>query len=286
MDTTKISASKVIRPDQHDSQIIIDRFFELQQQHLFTSWNDLLPEQQNKLLNDLESIDPEFLKKIHQNITSPPRVIKSLEPCKYIHKAKSRGDRAREEEARRIGETAIKAGKVALFLAAGGQGTRLNFKGTKGKCAVGSLTQHTLFQIYAEKILALQRRYEVTFPLWIMTSRENHAETEQFFFQNSLFGLLEKNIHFVQQEMLPSLDLSGKFFLSDPSTLVKNPNGDGGCLKVLKKFRAIETFLNEGYETLFCFHVDNPLIQIADATFLGWHLKENADFSAKVFTYS
>lgn len=277
------NAFQINKPEQ---QKIVDRFIEIGQQHIFATWNSLLPEQQAKFLKDLETIDLDFLKKMQNLISHPLREIKSLETCKYIKKPKSRGDRAREEDARRSGEFALKEGKVAIFLAAGGQGTRLNFKGPKGKYEIGPLSHHTLFQIYAEKILALQRRYEVTFPIWIMTSKENHAETEQFFFKNNLFGLLEQNIHFVQQEMVPSLDISGKLFLADPYSVVKNPNGDGGCIELLQQQGILEELLQEGREYLFYFHVDNPLTQIADPTLIGWHIKEKAECSTKVFVYS
>ena len=60
-----------------------------------------------------------------------------------------------------LGRQALRNGRVALFLVAGGQGSRLGFDGPKGCFPVSPLKSKSLFQLFAEQVLALQRRYGV-----------------------------------------------------------------------------------------------------------------------------
>ena len=58
-----------------------------------------------------------------------------------------------------IGADALAAGEVGVILVAGGSGTRLGFEGPKGTFPIGPVSSASLFQIHAEKIVALGRRY-------------------------------------------------------------------------------------------------------------------------------
>ncbi len=61
--------------------------------------------------------------------------------------------------ARRAGEEALRSGRVAAILVAGGQGTRLGFAHPKGMFPIGPVSGHSLFQILIEKVVATSRRY-------------------------------------------------------------------------------------------------------------------------------
>jgi UDP-N-acetylglucosamine/UDP-N-acetylgalactosamine diphosphorylase len=54
----------------------------------------------------------------------------------------------------------MSAPKAAL-VAAGGQGTRLGYDGPKGKFQAGPVSGKSLFQLFAEKILALEYKYRM-----------------------------------------------------------------------------------------------------------------------------
>ena len=91
---------------------------------------------------------------------------------------------------RPIGEAALSRGEVAALVVAGGQGSRLGFEHPKGMFPISPVSDKTLFQLHAEKVLALARRYGRPLPFLVMTSDATHAETEAFFQEQRFFGLL------------------------------------------------------------------------------------------------
>ena len=97
------------------------------------------------------------------------------------------------------GMRALREGKVAAFLVAGGQGTRLGHDGPKGVFDIGLPSRKSLFQLQAERILRLSRQAGKAIPWYIMTSEENHAETIAFFKERRHFGLPERDIFFFKQ---------------------------------------------------------------------------------------
>ena len=58
-----------------------------------------------------------------------------------------------------VGAAALAAGEVGVVIVAGGSGTRLGFDGPKGTYPIGPVSAASLFQIHAEKIVALGRRH-------------------------------------------------------------------------------------------------------------------------------
>jgi len=185
-------------------------------------------------------------------------------------------------EARRAGEEALRSGRVGAFLAAGGQGARLGFEGPKGTFPIGPVTGRTLFHLYAEAILARVRRHGSPVPWLVMTSEENHAETEAFFRDRGFFGVPEGDIRFLPQRMLPAFSPEGKILLQEKDRLFMNPDGHGGALRVLCEGGGLSWFRERGVDTLFYFQVDNPLLPVLDPAFLGHHFLEGSQFSTKV----
>jgi len=74
----------------------------------------------------------------------------------------------------------------------------------------------------------------------------------------------------------------GKLILKDKTTFFSNPDGHGGCLKALYKTGITERLKVDGKTTIFYCHIDNPLVNVCDPVFLGYHAERNAEFSLKV----
>jgi UDP-N-acetylglucosamine/UDP-N-acetylgalactosamine diphosphorylase len=165
---------------------------------------------------------------------------------------------------------------------AGGQGTRLGFNGPKGCYPITPVEEKSLFQLFAEKILALQLRYGTHLFWYIMTSSENHNVTKVFFQQHNFFGLHRDQIQFFIQAEIPSLDLDGKLILGTEGKIFKNPNGHGGSIKALHESGALKDMAKKGIDQIFYFQVDNPLVKIGDPLFIGAHVANKAEMSTKV----
>ena len=181
----------------------------------------------------------------------------------------ARWDRA---AARAAGEELLRAGKVAAFTVAGGQGTRLGFDGPKGAYIGAALTGKPLFHCLAEWILAARRRYGSPIPWYIMTSPLNHEETVGFFRAHGYFDLRESDVMFFSQGVLPSLDIkTGHLLLARQSEVATNPDGHGGALRALWHSGAVEDMRRRGVEHLSYVQIDNPLARVIDPVFLGLH---------------
>ena len=173
--------------------------------------------------------------------------------------------------ARAHGEALLRAGKVAVFTVAGGQGTRLGWRGPKGTYPATVVTGKPLFRVFAEQIAAAEKRYGRSLPWYIMTSPLNSADTRAFFRDNNWFGRNPADTFLFEQGTMPSITFDGKLILETPSSLALNPDGHGGAIRALHASGALEDMQARGVEHMSYFQVDNPMVRIADPVFLGLH---------------
>jgi UDP-N-acetylglucosamine/UDP-N-acetylgalactosamine diphosphorylase len=255
------------------------------QGHLLAFWEQLNPAQRQNLLAQIEKLDfSEIDKWLADYIKKPasaaipvdftPALFYSFNPAGPKQERKY-------SKAKELGMKLISAGKVAAFVVAGGQGTRLGFAGPKGNFPISPVKNKTLFQIFAETITAVSERYQTTCPWYIMTSPLNHAETKEIFRSNGYYGLDEKDIFIFQQDTLPNFSFDGKILLADRDSIACSPDGHGGSLKALYKSGAIEDMKKRGIEFISYWQVDNPLINIFDPFFIGLHALDKAEMSSK-----
>lgn len=258
---------------------------EHEQAHVFAHWNSLSGQQQDALLQQLDRIDFGEIRKLyatHVLNRDLNRSADDFEPVAPIPVPSTAEAFARHKKMSALGEQALASGQVGAILVAGGQGARLGFPGPKGMFPVGPVTKKTLFQLHAEKLLALSQKYGTRIPWYIMTSETNHADTVRYFAENQFFGLAESDVFFFQQGMMPALDADGKIIMDEPGHVFTSPDGHGGTLTALAGSGALADMKRRKLEHLFYFQVDNVLIQICDPVFIGYHIAEKADMSAKV----
>jgi len=184
------------------------------------------------------------------------------------------------------GEELIRAGKVACFTVAGGQGSRLGYEGPKGCFPTSCVNDKPLFQIFAEMIRKNELKHGCVIPWYIMTSPLNHEATVSFFEQHDCFGLQRDQIMLFNQGVMPSLDAeTGNILLSDPMHLATNPDGHGGSFKALMESGAIADMKHRGIEHVSYFQVDNPHSCVVDPVFIGLHAfapDSSGEFSSKM----
>jgi UDP-N-acetylglucosamine/UDP-N-acetylgalactosamine diphosphorylase len=250
------------------------------QEHVLRSWDQLTAVERQELLTQLRQLDLDLLHTLFQQretVYQLPRP-ETIQPVPVIS-----ADAPTNAEAKRRGEAALRAGEVAVLVVAGGQGSRLGFAHPKGMFPIGPVSNKTLFQFHAEKVLALRRRYGRPVPFLLMTSPATHDDTLEFFEKNDNFGLPAGEVAYFQQGTMPALDLeTGKLLLEARGRLFLSPDGHGGTLTALADTGLLQRLQQQGIKHLFYFQVDNPLVKIGDPTFLGHHLQARAEVSSRV----
>ncbi len=246
------------------------------QAHVLNFWSTLPQSARDALTNQIESIDwsamPRLIEQYVRNkpvFELPPKV----QPAPYYpvdHTAAFRPwNRA---AAKAAGESLLRTGKVAAFVVAGGQGSRLGYEGPKGCFPAGAVTGKPLFAMFADAILGVYDRYGVHVPWYIMTSPLNHDATLEFFAAHHFFGLPRNSVNLFMQGIMPSLDIStGKVLMSARGEIATNPDGHGGSLRALHASGAIDDMKQRGVSTISYFQVDNPTVNLLDPVFLGLH---------------
>jgi UDP-N-acetylglucosamine/UDP-N-acetylgalactosamine diphosphorylase len=260
------------------------QFCEYGQEHVFKFWEILSNEEQLQLLQQAKSLNLDYLSQIignvlHKNSQSDKHA-PGITPAKFIKFPNSEVDWQKCRETIVIGEQVIKAGKVAVFTVAGGEGTRLGCVVPKGILQATPLKKKSLFQIFAEKIKAAERKYEIPIPWIIMTSERTHNETMEFFGKNDSFGV--ENIHFVKQGQMPAITNDGKFIMETRSKIAMHPDGHGGALKALGRSGLLAMLENLGIEIVSYFQIDNPLARSIDPYLIGSHVKNQSQVSSRM----
>ncbi len=258
--------------------------FELGQSHIFKWWDEITPAEQKHLLQQTATIDFQFVHKLfndnrhktqntHQGDLVPPQIITV---------PKNASELALAQRARQIGEASLRRGEIAVLTVAGGHGTRLGSNGPKGTLPIAPISGKSVFQLHAEKIRAVQQKYDTCIPWYIMTSETNDRMTQEFFHSHRFFGLDSQQVCFFAQGMLPAVDLHGKLLMNSKSNIVMSPNGHGGTIIALREKGVLKDMEARGIKHVFYHQVDNVLIKIADPVFVGYHLKNEAEMSLKI----
>ncbi len=246
------------------------------QTHVLTFVGELTPAQQRSLLAQIAAIDLGALPGLVEAYVrrKPTFALPAgATPAPYYTfdatSPRRAWDRARYAGR---GEELLRGGRVAAFVVAGGQGSRLGFEGPKGCFPGGAVTGKPLFQIFAEQVLAAGRRYGRAVPWYIMTSPLNHDATREFLEGHGHFGLDPRDVMMFPQGVMPSLDVvTGRMLMASKGELATNPDGHGGSIRALHVSGALDDMERRGIEHLSYFQVDNPTVRIIDPAFLGLH---------------
>jgi UDP-N-acetylglucosamine/UDP-N-acetylgalactosamine diphosphorylase len=278
------TTTALVQKNRH--QVALLTLQEVKQEHLLHFYTQLNSTEQDALLTQIETQDWQSLKRLIETYVDKDlkaTAYNTIDPAPYYPVNPSIELAETYTEARASGETLLRAGKVAAFTVAGGQGTRLGWDAPKGTFAA-TPSGKSLFQIFAETILKAQQKYASSIPWYIMTSPMNHQDTQDFFNQHDYFGLKHENVMLFPQGLLPSIGQDGKILLSSKSEMAMSPDGHGGSLLALKRSGALANMKQRGIEQLSYFQVDNPNVKFIDPLFIGLQVQSHSEMSSKMLT--
>jgi UDP-N-acetylglucosamine/UDP-N-acetylgalactosamine diphosphorylase len=255
------------------------------QGHVFKFYDGLSPQQQQAFDAQLASLDWALIAKLVDTVVKHPQhlTLGDVQPAAYFpNNPATAAQSNRYAAAFARGEALLRAGQVAAFVVAGGQGTRLGWDGPKGTFPATPVQHKPLFQCFAEFLLALGHRYGKPIPFYIMTSPTNDAPTRAFWNTHKDFGMDPANVMFFPQDSLPAIGFDGKVLLEQKDSLALSPNGHGGSLLALQKSGAIADMARRGITQISYFQVDNPIVRCVDPLFIGLHDLAGAQMSSKM----
>lgn len=250
------------------------------QLHLLQFYSELTEEQKSNLLNQILKINFEEILYLYE--TSKKNVYVSteeIEPIKYCDKSALTPIKIKQFS--NTGIKYIKSGQVGVITLAGGQGTRLGFKGPKGTFTLETNPPMSLFEILCNYIKSASSKYKVQIPWYIMTSTNNYFDTRNFFEQNNYFGYNPKNITFFVQDNMPIIDVNGKLVLSEIYKINLASNGNGNLFSALKKSNLILDMENKKLKWLFVSGIDNVLLNPLDSIFIGYTISSKCKIGSK-----
>lgn len=248
------------------------------QEHILKCYDELSPAEQASLLAQIDLIDLSVLENLDNdnNISSKRGKFEPLGAATIDDIA------ANSESYEKTGLEALRAGKVAAVLLAGGQGTRLGFDKPKGMFNIGVSRELYIFECLISNLMDVVKQTGTWIPLYIMTSEKNHDDTVEFFEKMGYFGYNSEFVRFFIQDMAPSVDFSGKIYMEDKGRISMSPNGNGGWFSSLLRAGLMEDIKEKGVEWLNVFAVDNVLQRIADPLFIGAVIESGMQSGSKV----
>lgn len=251
---------------------------EKNQEQLLSFYDELDEEGKKRLLARIGNIDWSF----EETLKNPEDLSgrnKAIEPVSGMRIPEIERRRAEFEA---VGVEAVKAGKVAAVLLAGGQGTRLGSDGPKGAYDIGLTRPLYIFEQQMKNLLEVVDRCGAYVPLYIMTSEKNDGETRSFWREHDYFGYPESEVRFFVQDMAPAVDFDGRIYLEAKDAPAMSPNGNGGWFSSLCKAGLLGDLHKRGVEWINIYAVDNVLQRIADPVFVGATILSGVNCGAKV----
>lgn len=250
------------------------------QEQLIEEIKKMSKEDQEKIIKQIEQINFDEINNLY-NLTKQNHTknVGKIEPINYIDKEKI--TKEGEEKAKEIGEKIIKNNQYAVVTMAGGQGTRLGWKGPKGtyKLDIGENGKY-IFQILTETLKKSKEKYGIL-PYWyIMTSEQNYDETVLFMQEHDFFGYEKEKVKFFKQGELPMLTKDGKILIED-GKIKTGSNGNGGVYFAMKKQNIINDMKSKGIKWVYICGVDNIMVNPIDPVFVGLTVKNKMQVASK-----
>ena len=251
------------------------------QEHLIYFYDELNDNQKEKLLDQIIKIDfKEIITLYNNSMKNEPFIKSSISPLNHIEKDKLSNDEINMFT--KIGDTIISSNSFAVVTMAGGQGTRLGYKGPKGTYELHTKPyKKSLFEIQCENIKETNNRYKITIPWYIMTSEENNEQTQKYFSEHNYFSYPKNKIKFFIQDKLPLITTNGKLILQEPYLIKEAANVNGNVFSSMKNHNIIADLENNNIKWISFGGIDNVLLKNVDSLLLGLTVKNKYQIASK-----
>lgn len=196
---------------------------------------------------------------------------------------------------KKVGLQAVRQGKVAVVLLAGGANWRLGGGDLPAACSsrlVGLKSGKSMMQILCERVRRVaglaqgddkRSSKKISIPVLVMTSRLTHRNVVDHFETNNFFGIPPADVIFFDQPISPILDMNGRLL---PQSLggefAQTPGGTGAVLRALANSSALEQCRDRGVDCLHILGTDNLLARVCDPVFIGFCRNLDVDCACKV----
>ena len=257
-----------------------ERLKKYNQEQIIEDLEKLDKKKQENIIKQINEINFDEVNKLY-NLTKQNHTINDskIEPIGYVDLEKL--ENKQKQEAEKIGEEIIRNNQYAVVTMAGGQGTRLGWKGPKGtyKLDIGENGKY-IFEILAESMKKSKDLYNVFTYWYIMTSKQNDNETKAFFEEHNYFGYDKEKVVFFTQGELPVLTESGKIVLED-GRIQTGSNGNGGVYKAMKDHHIIEDMKEKNIKWVYICGVDNIMVNPISPIFIGKTILDKLQIASK-----
>lgn len=251
------------------------------QNHIINLLDKLDYEKKEELINQINNIDFHQILELYENTKKELEIKENkIEAIKYLDKEKLTSNE--KEQFNYLGEEIIKNGQYAVVTMAGGQGTRLGHTGPKGtfKLDVYGKGKY-LFEILAENLKEANKKYNVIIPWYIMTSKENNDQTQEFLEKHNYFGYDKNSVMLFEQGELPLVNTDGKMLIGKDMKIKEASDGNGGVFVSLRRTGMLADMKERGIKWVFIGGVDNALLKMADTILLGMAIDKNVEIASK-----
>lgn len=237
-------------------------------------------EQRKQIVKELLKVDFNQVKRLYINKDKKNKKEDIIEPIKYVDKNKLNSKQKSELE--KLGEKVLRQNQYAVVTMAGGQGTRLGWKGPKGtfKLDVGKDGKY-IFEILAETLKKTTSKYGKEVYWYIMTSIDNNNETVKFFEEHNYFGYNKEKVKFFIQNILPLTDFDGNILFDKDLKVKEASDGNGGVFEALKKSKMLDDMKLHNIKWVYVCGVDNIMANMVDEILLGLAIKNNVPSASK-----
>lgn len=250
------------------------------QEHLLSFYDELNNDEKQFLVNQICRINFQQIFDLYE-ASKTDEIIPSnlIEPLPYMVKSQLSDEDINYYE--NIGNNVIKNGELAVVTLAGGQGTRLGYKGPKGTFELDTVPKKSLFEISCETLKDVNNRYGITIPWYIMTSIYNDDSTKEFFEQKNYFGYPKNSICFFKQSQLPVIDICGNLILEELYKIKEASNGNGDVFISMKNSHVLEDMKSKNIKWISFGGIDNVLLKSVDPLLLGLTISNNKLIASK-----